>query len=230
MSQSDLRNEDLVAVTSHEMRAPLAAIRGFLDVLQRRRDELSEAEVGEFLDVISAQADRLIRLTDDLVTMTSLDGGHVAVQTEPVVLVPALEELVREIPDGHRVEIRVDARSPARIETDPLRLGQAVTNLLVNALKYSASDSSVTLELTPAGDEGVRISVIDEGVGIATDELDRVFELFYRTREGARAAEGSGLGLPITRAVVEALGGTVSTASTPGAGSAFSITLPRPAG
>jgi signal transduction histidine kinase len=224
MAGSDLRSVDLVAVTSHEMRAPLAAIRGFVDVLQRRRDELTDAEVAEFLDVLSVQTDRLIRLTDDLVTMSSLDSGNVVLEPERVVLIPALEALVRDLLDGDRILIRVAETAPATIRTDPLRLGQALTNLLQNGLKYS--DGQVVLEVIPDGDDGVLFSVIDEGVGIAPDELDRVFELFYRTHEGARAAEGSGLGLPITRKMVEAMGGEVRASSTPGRGSIFGIRLP----
>ena len=85
MPESDLRDVSLVAVTSHEMRAPLAAIRGFVDMLQRRRAELSEDEVEEFLHVISAQTDRLIRLADDLVTMESLEDDTLTVSHEPIV-------------------------------------------------------------------------------------------------------------------------------------------------
>jgi signal transduction histidine kinase len=96
MAESEVRDVSLVAVTSHEMRAPLAAIRGFVDMLQRRRAELSEAEIDEFLQVISAQTDRLIRLADDLVTMESLDDPALSIERESIVLVPALEQLVRE--------------------------------------------------------------------------------------------------------------------------------------
>ncbi len=140
----------LVAVTSHEMRAPLAAIRGFVDMLQRRRAELSDAEVEEFLQVISAQTDRLIRLADDLVTMESLDDASLTIEHEPIVLVPALEQLVRELPGGDRVELRVSADTPPTIESDALRLGQVLTNLLTNALKYSDEGAGVTVEVASA--------------------------------------------------------------------------------
>lgn len=226
MNEPDLRDLDLVAVTSHEMRAPLAAIRGFVDVLMRRRHELADDDVDEFLTVISTQTDRLIRLTDDLVTMTSLDAGNVALEPESVVLVPALEELVRDLPGGERVEIRVSEGAPARIAIDPLRLGQALTNLLENALKFSPEDRPVIVAVDAGPGGGVRFSVIDEGVGIAHSELDRVFELFYRTLEGVRTAEGSGMGLAITRKLVGAMGGEVVVESSPGGGSTFSINLP----
>jgi signal transduction histidine kinase len=226
MAGSELRDVSLVAVTSHEMRAPLAAIRGFVDMLQRRRLELSEAEIDEFLQVISAQTDRLIRLADDLVTMESLDDPALSIERESIVLVPALEQLVRETPGGERVELRVSADAPPAIVTDALRLGQVLANLLTNALKYSDPATTVSLEVGSAdGGERIRIAVIDHGIGIGESERDRVFEPFYRTAEGTRSAEGAGLGLAIARRLVDALGGTISAAPTQGGGTTFQVTL-----
>lgn len=226
MPESDLRDVSLVAVTSHEMRSPLAAIRGFVDMLQRRRDELTEDEIDEFLQVIAAQTDRLIRLADDLVTMESLDDTSLTVHPEPIVLVPALEQLVREIPGGERVELRVSTEAPPTIETDALRLGQVLTNLVTNALKYSEGASPVAVEVDPVGGDAIGIAVIDHGIGIEALERERVFEPFYRTAEGARSAEGSGLGLAIARRLVDALDGEVAAEPTPGGGTTFRVTLP----
>ncbi|MGH2540213.1 MAG: sensor histidine kinase, partial [Actinomycetota bacterium] len=97
---------------------------------------------------------------------------------------------------------------------------------LTNALKYSGEVAAVTLAIDAAAQDGVRISVIDRGIGIRDDELDRVFEPFYRTVEGARAAEGTGLGLTITRRLVDAMGGTIGAEPTPGGGTTFRVTLP----
>ena len=224
MQDSEVRTVSLVAVTSHEMRTPLAAIRGFVDMLQRRRAELSDEEIEEFLQVISIQTDRLIRLADDLVTMQSLDDASLTIEHEP--LVPALEQLVRDLPGGDRVEVRVSADAPPTIESDALRLGQVVTNLLTNALKYSDERVGVTLEVEPIGSDGIGIAVIDRGIGIEPDERARVFEPFYRTAEGARSAEGSGIGLAIVRRLVDALGGTIDAAPTSGGGTTFRVTLP----
>lgn len=226
MPESDLRDVSLVAVTSHEMRSPLAAIRGFVDMLQRRRDELTEEEIDEFLQVIAAQTERLIRLADDLVTMESLDDTSLTVHPEPIVLVPALEQLVREIPGGERVGLRVSTEAPPTIETDALRLGQVLTNLLTNALKYSEGASPVAVEVDPVGGDAIGIAVIDHGIGIEALERERVFEPFYRTAEGARSAEGSGLGLAIARRLVDALDGEVAAEPTPGGGTTFRVTLP----
>lgn len=226
MSRSDLRDVSLVAVTSHEMRAPLAAIRGFVDMLQRRRHELDDADVEEFLQVIATQTERLIRLADDLVTMESLDDAPRTIELERIVLVPALERLLRELPDAARVELRVSADAPPAIASDPLRLDQVLTNLLTNALKYSDEAAPVTLEVAAAGPDRIAIAVIDHGIGIDPADRDRVFEPFYRTLEGARSADGSGLGLAIARRLVEVLGGDVVAEPTPGGGTTFRVTLP----
>ena len=141
-------------------------------------------EIAEFLQVISTQTERLIRMADDLVTMTSLDAGNVALEPEPTMLVPTLEALVRDLPDGDRVLIRLADTAPARIETDAMRLGQALTNLLAERPEVFATRPLRRTGGRCRGRRGVRFSVIDEGVGIEPGELDRVFELFYRTREG----------------------------------------------
>jgi signal transduction histidine kinase len=226
MPDSDLRDASLIAVTSHEMRAPLAAIRGFVDMLQRRRSELSGAEIDEFLEVIATQTQRLIRLADDLVTMESLQDASLTIEHESIVLVPAIEQIVRDLPGGDRVEIRVSTDAPPTIESDALRLGQILTNLVTNALKYSDQESAVTVEVAPGGEGCIDIAVIDHGIGIDLQERDRVFEPFYRTTEGARAAEGSGLGLAISRRVAAALGGGITAEPTPGGGTTFRLTLP----
>jgi two-component system, OmpR family, sensor histidine kinase KdpD len=226
MAEFDLRDVSLVAVASHEMRAPLAAIRGFVDMLQRRRAELSDEEIDEFVEVISVQTDRLIRLADDLVTMESIGHASLAVEHEPIVLVPALEQIVRQMPGGDRVELRVSADAPPEIESDALRLGQVLVNLLTNALKYSDETTGVELEVAASAGESVTISVVDHGIGIHDADRERVFEPFYRTNEGARVAEGSGLGLAIAKRLVNVLGGSVVAEPTPGGGTTFRVTLP----
>ncbi len=224
MASSEVREMSVVAMANHEMRTPLAAIRGFVDMLQRKRAELSDDEIDEYLTIISIQTDRLIRLADDLITVESLDDPDRSIEHEPIVLVPALEQLVRELPGGDRVKLRISASAPPTIESDALRLAQVLTNLLTNALKYSEAD--VTVEAEADGEGNVAISVIDHGIGIADDERERVFEPFYRTAEGARSAEGSGLGLAIARAFVAALGGDIAALPTAGGGTTFRVRLP----
>jgi len=230
MADQQLRDLDLVAVTSHEMRTPLAAIRGFVDTLRRRRHSMDDAQVEEFLTVIASQTERLTRLVDDLLVLAGLEAGGITVTPEPVLLVPFLEALVREQPGGDaRIGLIVSAEAPATIETDPLRLHQIVANLLANALKYSSVAHPVSLRVD-ADAEGLVIDVTDHGPGIAAEELPRIFEPFYRTTGGRAAADGAGLGLAICRRLAEAMGGHLSATSIVGEGSVFRLSLPgRPA-
>ena len=217
---------DLVAVTSHEMRTPLAAIRGFTDTLIRRRDDLSEAEVSEFLGVIAKQTDRLVHMVDDLLAMSRLEAGTLPIEPESMLVVPFLQDVVAGLGDQRRrVEIRITTEVPPAIEADATRLRQVLTNLVGHAVKYSPEDRRVTLAV--GGDaDSIVFDVIDQGPGIDAVEVDRIFEPFYRG--SARTEDdGAGLGLGITRRLAEAMGGRVDVASTPGAGSLFRVTLPR---
>jgi signal transduction histidine kinase len=225
MADQQLRDLDLVAMTSHEMRTPLAAIRGFVDTLRRRRSTMDEEQVDEFLEVIASQADRLTRLVDDLLVLAGLEAGGIVVTPEPVLLVPFLETLIRDEPGGDRVRLSVSAEAPATIETDPLRLHQIVANLLANALKYSSQDRTVSLVVAAEGGDVV-LDVADSGPGIPADDLPRIFEPYYRTAGGRAAADGAGLGLSITRRLAEALGGHLTASSVVGEGSVFRVRLP----
>jgi signal transduction histidine kinase len=217
---------DLVAVTSHEMRTPLAAIRGFTQTLRTRRLELADEEVDEFLGVIAQQTDRLVHMVDDLLAMSRLETGTMPFDPESMLVVPFLQDVVAGLgAQRPRVQLRVTTDLPPAIEADAARLRQVITNLLQNGLKYSEPDRPVTLA---AGGDGqsVVFDVIDRGPGIDPREADRIFEPFYRG-SARHGDDGTGLGLAITRRLVDAMGGRVDVASTSGAGSLFRVTLPR---
>ncbi len=217
---------DLVAVTSHEMRTPLAAIRGFTDTLRKRRDELSQSEIDEFLTIIAQQTDRLVHMVDDLLAMARLEAGTLPIDPVSMLVVPFLQDVVAGIGEQRgRVEIRISTQVPPAIEADGARLRQVLTNLVQNALKYSPEGRGVTLA---AGGDGstVVFDVIDQGPGIDPHEVEQIFEPFYRGAARAKD-DGAGLGLAISRRLTEAMGGRVDVASTPGAGSLFRVTLPR---
>ena len=226
MPDQQLRDLDLVAVTSHEMRTPLSAIRGFVDTLRRRRHSMDDQQIDEFLAVIASQTDRLTRLVDDLLVLAGLEAGGIVVTPEPVLLVPFLETVIRDEPGADdRVRLSVSAEAPATIHTDPLRLHQIVANVLANALKYSPDDLPVSLVVTAEGGDVV-VDVADHGPGIPDEDLPRIFEPYYRAAGGRALADGSGLGLSITRRLAEALGGHLTVSSVVGEGSVFRVRLP----
>lgn len=227
LRELDDMKSDFVAITSHELRTPLAAVRGFVNTLRRRIGELSPEEVAEFLGIIDQQTDRLIRLVEDLLIVSRIEAGKIAFHPESIEPQPFLDGVVRGLGEGSpRVEVFCDPTTPDRMFVDPHRLGQVLTNLLQNALKFSPSAEPVMLRAR-AEDELIAFSVTDHGVGVPQEEQGRIFERFHQTDAAStRKAEGAGLGLYITRRLVEAMGGTITLDSDVGRGSTFSVRLP----
>jgi two-component system phosphate regulon sensor histidine kinase PhoR len=224
-----LHDVHLVAEASHEMRAPLAVIRSYADLLVRRRSQISEPEIDEYLAVISRQTDRLVCIVDDLLAMSRLEHGSMPVDPEVLTVVPFLEDLVAGLGEsGARIAVRLTTDVPVTIEADPVRLRQVLANLLQNALRYAPAMSSVTLSADADGPHAIAFEVIDEGPGVDPAELHHIFEPFYRGT-AARDAEGAGLGLAISDRQVAAMGGRIEVTSERGCGARFRVTLPRSA-
>jgi two-component system sensor histidine kinase KdpD len=224
LTDPQLTDADLVAVTSHEMRTPLAAINGFTETLIRRRHEFTDDEIGDFLGIIATQTGRLMRMVDDLLLISRLQNGTMPIDPEPLLLVPFLEEVAGSVDDEARIHVRISTDLPASLQVDPLRLRQILTNLLQNALKYSGAQERVTLIADAHGDDVV-IDVIDRGPGIPSEEHALIFEPFYRVA-GTGGDDGAGLGLAITRHLANAMGGHVQVMSAPGEGATFRVTIP----
>jgi signal transduction histidine kinase len=227
LRELDEMKSDFVAITSHELRTPLAAIRGFVNTLRRRLDELSGDETREFLEIVDQQTDRLIRLVEDLLVVSRIEAGKITLHPEPVEPASFLERVVTGMGDqASRIESRIHSGLPGAFLADPQRLGQILTNLLQNAVKFSPTDTMVTLD-TEASPDGLAFTVSDRGPGIPSDERQRIFERFHQTDAAAtRRSEGAGLGLYITKQLVEAMGGSIELRSELGVGSTFRISLP----
>ncbi len=227
LRELDEMKSDFVAITSHELRTPLAAVRGFVNTLMRRLGELDTDEVHEFLGIVDQQTERLIRLVEDLLVVSRIEAGKITFTTEPVEPVAFLEQLVQGVGDADdRVQLELDPDLPDRMMVDPHRLDQILTNLLQNALKFSPPASPVRLSACSSGRQVV-FSVADRGVGIPRDEIARIFERFHQTDAAStRRAEGAGLGLYITKRLVEAMGGEIEVESEVGEGSTFTVRLP----
>ncbi len=229
LQELDDMKSDFVAITSHELRTPLAAIRGFVNTLRRRMDELSEEEVHEFLGIIDLQTDRLIRLVEDLLVVSRIEAGKLALHPEEIEIGPFLEHVVSGLGEMAAGRVRRSDLSgvPPAMIVNPQRLGQVLTNLLQNALKFSPPDSGVALSARHADDGRVAFTVKDEGPGIPAAELTRIFDRFHQTEAAStRRSEGAGLGLYIARQLAEAMGGTIEVDSAVGHGSTFTVSIP----
>lgn len=231
LRELDEMKSDFVAITSHELRTPLAAIRGFINTLRRRLDELSGDETREFLEIVDQQTDRLIRLVEDLLVVSRIEAGKITLHPEPFEPASFLDVVVTGMGEhATRIERRLHPGLPSVFLADPQRLEQILTNLLQNAVKFSPAETTVILDAEPAA-EGLSFAVSDQGPGIALDERQRIFERFHQTDAAAtRRSEGAGLGLYITKQLVEAMGGTIELRSELGVGSTFRVNLPATPG
>jgi signal transduction histidine kinase len=214
-----------VADASHELRTPLTSIRGNLGLLQRQPPIAEADQIAVLADLVS-ESERLSRLVADLLTLARSDTGRPPRQ-EPVPLGPLVADVIRRIAASHPDRlIHEDADVHAVALGDPDAITQVLFILLDNALKFTPPDGTVSV--TTGVRDGVVIAVHDTGPGIAADALPQVFERFYQG-DVARAGSGTGLGLPIAKALVEGLRGTIEVESRVGAGSTFTVTLPRAA-
>ncbi|MRS13090.1 MAG: HAMP domain-containing protein [Actinobacteria bacterium] len=217
-----------VADASHEMRTPIAALKGILELLEDGAKNVPEVR-DDFIHTMQVEADRLSRLVTDLLTLASLDAGSLKLEPTPQHardLLGNVSSVMRTLAeqDGVRLVAEV-ADEDLEVMADRDRIVQVLLSFTDNALKHSASGGSVALRAFSAG-ERVRFEVSDEGAGIDAEDLDRVFERFYRA-DSARGGTGTGLGLAIAREIVEAHGSEIEVRSEPGEGTTFAFELPQ---
>ncbi len=225
LRDSERRKSELVRIVSHELRTPLASILGFTSLLLTR--DIPADDRMRYLEIISSEGRRLSSLLSDFLDVERLEDGHLPLDRELIDMGRIVAEQVRLFEgqsESHKLEMNV-ARSPLPVHGDPNRLAQVVSNLLSNAIKYSPEGG--TVEVVAERDDGhVKVSVRDEGLGIADELHDRVFAKFFRGDAPESGIPGSGLGLTIARSVVEAHGGSMNFESGKGQGSVFWMELP----
>ncbi|HUA70777.1 MAG TPA: HAMP domain-containing sensor histidine kinase [Solirubrobacteraceae bacterium] len=218
-------NSEALSRASHELRTPLNAILGFGQLLQL--DELNESQ-RHSVEQIMAGGRHLLALIEDLLDLSRLDAS--GLELKPVDVGAEIAEAVSlctTLATEGSLSITIEAgNGPQRALADPRRLKQVLLNLISNAIKYNRPGGSITVRAERDGDDGVRIDVIDSGVGMSYQQLTRLFQPFERLDAPARGIDGNGLGLAVSKALVEAMHGTIDVASTPGAGSIFSVRLP----
>jgi heavy metal sensor kinase len=226
LSQSWEKERQFVSNVSHELRTPLTIIHGYLQSVLRRQQHLTEIQQ-EALETASLEAERTIRLLQDLLDLVRADSGYLYFNIESQVLNDLVAEVVEMARQYSSRAMTIEASNyPIRVNADYNRLKQVLLNLIDNAIKYSDSNTPILLKLEQRGEEGI-IQVCDRGYGIPLQHQSRIFERFYRVDEARnRSTGGSGLGLSIVKTFVEAMGGNVTVRSKLGEGSVFTVTLP----
>ena len=229
LRELDRLKTDFVATVSHELRTPLSSIVGFADFLVEDAETLSE-DHREYVEIIHRNADRLLQLVGDLLLVARLESGGLAIDPRPIALAPLIEAAVTAIgPDSAAagVGLEVDlAADEAPVVADAGRLEQVLANLLSNAVKFTPAGGRVLLS-TRRSRGAWSIVVEDDGIGIPAVELDRLFERFFRgTNVRLEELPGTGLGLPICKAIVDLHGGTLDIASEENVGTTVTVGLP----
>lgn len=212
--------QEFLAVTTHELRSPVTGIKGNAQ-LMKRRGTYSERS----LDAIITQAERLERLINDLLLASQVQSDHLDLALEELDLAATVRAAVDNL-GVNESTVRVETPpQPVVVWADVHRLNQVVSNLLTNAIKYSPEGAEVTVRVGHTEDEA-HLSVEDRGVGIPPDALPHLFDRFYRVEGTTGNVQGLGLGLYISRRIVDAHGGRIEVASEQGRGSIFTVTLP----
>lgn len=217
---------DFISNVSHELRTPIAAIGALVETLEL--GDLEGDEQAAFLSRIRNQVERMALLTNELLDLSRIESGAIHLEPEPVDLASSVAEAQAALaPRLEACDVRVEGPDGATppVEADRTATVRIVTNLLDNALKFSPDGSVITIDVRDE-DPLVAVEVCDDGPGIAAQDLDRVFERFYKA-EHSRADDGAGLGLAIVKHLVQAHGGTVAARNEDGRGAAMTVRLPK---
>jgi PAS domain S-box-containing protein len=222
----ELRN-DFISVASHELRTPVTSLKVYTEVLQRQFERRGDDNTSRYLGKMNAQIEKLTVLISDLLDVSKIESGKLDLRHDRVDLGAMAAEVVETIQattDKHRIKIQGAVARPVRGDRD--RLGQVLTNLLTNAVKYSPQANEITVRLLEQK-QGAGIEVEDFGIGMEKEHLSRVFDRFYRVSSpDEKTFPGLGIGLYISNEIVRRHGGTMAVKSTKGSGSVFRFTVP----
>ncbi len=225
----DAMKDRMILMVSHDLKNPLSAVLGYTELLQMDIDSMDTMQMQFSLKNIQLGARRMYTLIDDLLDLGKIEHG-LALNVAPLVLLHFIQECldqIRILAMQKRIDLTCSAPADLSVEADHDRLHQVINNLLSNALKYTPEGGRIEVMAERVEDE-IIIRVKDSGPGIPAKHLPHLFDKFYRVDDfDHQAVEGTGLGLAIARAIVEQHRGRIWAESTPGAGSTFSIALPR---
>lgn len=222
--------DDTVGVVAHDLRNPVSAVKMLSSALLQRDDiETLPSEATEQLRLIRSAALQMDRLIQDLLDVTRVETGRMIVDQKPVATAELVEGALRTLRPlvkdaGLKLAVAVPEKLPA-VHADAERIGQVLSNLIGNAIRFTAPGGKITVSAVSEGDL-VQVSVTDTGSGIPKEQLPHIFDRFWQSSQSTKRSRGAGLGLPIARGIVHAHGGRIGVTSDEGKGSTFYFTLP----
>jgi len=234
LEQTDSQRRDLVAAVSHDLRTPLASMRGYIDTLLLKDETLSAAERRTYLQIAAKQSERLTRLVTELFELAKLETQEVQLAPEPFLLSELIQDVVQKFSlSAENKGITLKAEFPPALPfvlADIALIERVIEKLLENALRFTPAGGSITLALI-AGASRVKVRVADTGPGIPSADLPHIFERFYRAEKSRQAdSGGAGLGLAIAKRIIDLHGSQITVQSAPDTGTAFCFDLPAASG
>ncbi len=231
LKKSDQLKSEFISTAAHELNTPLAAIMGYVDLLRHGQGAGSfPAERNrEFLDIIGGKVDTLARIVNDLLDISKIESGyHLTVEKRPVSIRKLLASLIdsfERLSPEHLFGLKVDEKVSELFDVDEGRIVQMLDNLLGNAVKYSPLGGTISVEVDQKPTR-LQIVVADQGIGMTAENLERIFEKFYRANISDTSVRGLGLGMSIVREIIEAHGGEIRVESVLGEGTRVEMSLP----
>ena len=228
LREVDALKDQFISVVSHELRSPLTAIRGYLEIVLSEEPGPLNGDQKHFLEIVDFSSEALLRVVDDLLLIGKVEAGHLALEVAEIDLGSLLKACVvaeRPVADAKKIGLRMADGAVPPIPGDQSRLSQALGNIISNAIKFT-EDGHVDIRLHSEAGSAV-VDIVDTGAGIPASEVDHLFVPFFRASTATKEAiPGTGLGLSIAKEIIEAHGGSVSVESAEGQGTSFHIELP----
>lgn len=227
--QEDEENLDFIAFAAHELRGPITVIRGYIDVLENELGDMLSGDQQQLFHRLSVSANRLSSYINNILNTSRYDQRHLSVSLTPDTMAGVYSTIqddmaLRASSQNRILSVNIPSDLP-QIAADRGSLSEVIGNLIDNAIKYSNEGGSITVSAQQHGDF-VELSVADFGIGMSSSVMKNLFQKFYRSHRSRETVAGSGIGLYISKAIVESHGGTVSVRSTEGKGSTFTFSIP----
>lgn len=221
--------DEFVFIATHDLRTPVTAIRGFLDIIENSGEELSEKNKENF-DAVLQSSDRLNQLVNDLLEVARSESGTIKVEVEPTDIIEIIRDAIKQVePSAQEKDVKIVTeieKDKWLVMGDGVKLKEVMENLLSNGIKYNKQNGELKINLQEQG-ENLAVSVSDTGLGIPREHQDKVFQKFFRSQtEKTKDITGTGLGLFVVRMLIEKMKGTITFESTEGVGTTFTFKLP----